>query len=51
MNENQTKMKQFLEEYLKTFESILKDEQEKLRNFVSFDLEKINSSISKGFVR
>lgn len=47
MNENQTKMKQFLEEYLKTFESILKDEQEKLRNFVSFDLEKINSSISK----
>ena len=47
MNEQQAKMKQFLEEYLKTFEAILKDEQEKLRNFVSFDLEKINASISK----
>lgn len=47
MTENQNKMKQFLEEYLKTFEAILKDEQEKLRNFVSFDLEKINSSIAK----
>lgn len=47
MNENQTKMKQFLEEYLRVFETILKDEQEKLRNFVSFDLEKINASISK----
>lgn len=47
MTENQSKMMQFLEEYLKTFEAILKDEQEKLRNFVSFDLEKINSSIAK----
>lgn len=47
MNENQAKMKAFLEEYLRVFETILKDEQEKLRNFVSFDLEKINGSISK----
>lgn len=47
MNENQAKMKAFLEEYLRVFETILKDEQEKLKNFVSFDLEKINGSITK----
>lgn len=47
MNENQAKMKAFLEDYLRVFEAILKDEQEKLRNFVSFDLDKINGSISK----
>lgn len=47
MNENQSKMKEFLEEYLRVFEGILQDEQEKLRNFVSFELDKINESISK----
>lgn len=47
MTENQIKMRDFLKEYIAFFEGVLVDEKEKLKNFTTFDLEKINASIAK----
>lgn len=40
-------MKEFLKEYADFFEEVLVDEKEKWKNFTTFDLNKINESISK----
>ena len=47
MTENQCKMKEFLKAYLELFEGVLVDEKEKLKNFTTFDINKINASIAK----